>query len=149
MRKTLKQKNDDSILEMNELQKKHDLLLKRYNEQEQKARTHRLCKRGGYVEKHLPELIPLTDKQFYAFVEKVMQSHFARKVLAELTAENADTAEPQNGSSAVQASNSAVPVPAVALAQRNPLPAQKPAGAPRSGGTGGANSGGNFVARTS
>jgi hypothetical protein len=94
MRKTLKQKIDESLLEMNELQKKHDELLVKYNAEEQKKRTHRMCKRGGYVEKHLPELITLTDKQFYTYVEKVMQSNYAVKLLAELNAESEAPAAP-------------------------------------------------------
>ena len=37
------------------------LLNQRQKEQERKARNHRLCSRGGYLESKLPEVITLTD----------------------------------------------------------------------------------------
>lgn len=148
MRKTLKQKIDESLSEITEMQKKHDALLKQFKEQEDKARTHRLCRRGGYVEKHIPELIPLTDKQFYTFVEKTMESQFSKKILAELTAENEPSAESTSGNTTAQNGANAVPQPTEAAAQDNPAPVQKPAGAPQGGVTSGNTSGSNAAPRT-
>ena len=42
------------------------LLNQRQKEQERKARNHRLCSRGGYLESKLPEVITLTDEQYYS-----------------------------------------------------------------------------------
>ena len=89
MRKTLKQRVEDSLLEIQEAQKRHDNLLAQYNAKEEKERVHRFCRRGGYVEKHIPDLKDLTDKQFFDYVEKVMQTPFATRILAELTAGDA------------------------------------------------------------
>ena len=128
-RKSLKERIDDSLLEMQEHQKRHDALLAQYNAQEEKARTHRLCKHGGYVEKHLLELKTLTDKQFYTYVEKVMQTPFATRILAELAAVGVIIAEATPANNTVQGGGTAVPKPAAATAQGNATPTPKPAAA--------------------
>jgi hypothetical protein len=149
MRKTLKQKIDESLLEMNELQKKHDELLAKYNAEEQKKRTHRLCKRGGYVEKYLPEIIGLTDKQFYTYVEKVMLTDDARLILMAISEEAEAPAAPQTNVTTAQGGANAAPKPAEPTAQANPAPAQKTANTPHGGGTEGRTNGGNTANRTS
>ena len=134
MRKTLKEKIEESLLEMQEHQKRHDLLLAQYNEQEEKARTHRLCKRGGDVEKQLPELKTLTDKQFYTYVEKVMQTPFASRILAELAAVGEVIAEATPTDNTAQGGGAAAPKPAVATAQGNVTTAPKPVAAAHNSG---------------
>ena len=56
-------------------------LLQQLKVQDRKDRNHRLCKRGGIVEKLLPDLIRLTDDQFDVFVQKTLLSGFAEKIL--------------------------------------------------------------------
>ena len=68
-RKTLQQRIDESLSVMEKHQKAHDLLMAQFNEREEKDRVHRFCRRGGYIEKELPELKTLTDKKFYTYVE--------------------------------------------------------------------------------
>jgi len=138
MKKTLKQRIDDNLIEMEQLQKLQSDLLAQFKEQERKARTHRLCKRGGLMEKAMPELITLTDKQFDTFMEKVVLTHYGRKILAELTAENEAPADPQDGNNTAQEGGTAAPKPAQTAAQVNTAPAQKPAGTVPSGGSGNA-----------
>ncbi len=120
MRKTLKQKIDENLAEMAELKKEHDELMTKYNAEEQKKRTHRMCRRGGYVEKHLPELITLTDKQFYTYVEKVMQTSYAVKLLAELNAEGEAPTAPQTAVTDAQGGENAAQKPVTPTAQTNP-----------------------------
>ena len=60
-------------------------LQKLHTEKERKARNHRLCKWGGYLEKVLPEVVTLTDEQYYSFLEKTMLTDSARRLLAGLT----------------------------------------------------------------
>ena len=38
--------------------------------EQRKERTHRLCHRMGVFESLMPDTIPLTDEQFYSFLEK-------------------------------------------------------------------------------
>lgn len=65
------------------------LLQQREKEQERKARNHRLCSRGGYLESKLPETITLTDEQYYSFLEKTMFTEHSRRILNGLTGGNA------------------------------------------------------------
>lgn len=87
MRKTLQEKIQESQQEMEQLKKQQAKLQAQFNEQERKARTHRLCKRGGLVEKLLPELITLSDKQFDTFVEKTLLTEYVHRTIREITAE--------------------------------------------------------------
>ena len=45
-------------------------LIQEQKEQEHKDRTSRLCKRMGFIEKLLPDTIPLTEEQFKIFVDQ-------------------------------------------------------------------------------
>jgi hypothetical protein len=59
-------------------------LLGKQKEKERKARNHRLCQRGGVIEKALPDIIMLTDEQFGVFVQKALLSGYAARVIKEL-----------------------------------------------------------------
>jgi hypothetical protein len=80
--------------EIEHLKTRQKQLKQEYNAQERKARNHRLCKRGGIVEKHLPELITLTDDQFNVFVEKALLTGYVEKILKGLAAQAAPTGIP-------------------------------------------------------
>ena len=71
------------------------LLNQRQKEQERKARNHRLCSRGGYLESKLPEVITLTDEQYYSFLEKTLFTEYSRRILNGLTERNAATLVPK------------------------------------------------------
>ena len=64
------------------------LLNSKQKEQERKARNHRLCSRGGYLESKLPEVITLTDEQYYSFLEKTLFTEHSRRILNGLTEQN-------------------------------------------------------------
>ena len=72
--------------------KQHENALKLLNskqkEQERKARNHRLCSRGGWLEGKLPEVITLTDEQYYSFLEKTLFTEHSRRILNGLTEQN-------------------------------------------------------------
>jgi len=70
------------------------LLNQRQKEQERKARNHRLCSRGGYLESKLPEVITLTDEQYYSFLEKTLLTEYSRRILNGLTERNAAAIAP-------------------------------------------------------
>ena len=57
--------------------------------------TNRLCKRMGFIEKLLPDTIPLTEEQFKTFVEQTIATEHSRRILDGLTAQNAATAPAQ------------------------------------------------------
>ena len=67
-----------------ELNNQKKLLEKEQSQQARKERTHRLCKRGGIIEKLLPDIITLTDEQFDLFVDNVLLTDHARRTLSEI-----------------------------------------------------------------
>ena len=85
-------------------QKRLKQLQNQQSEMERKARTHRMCKRHGYQESILPELISLTDEQFEAFVKQHIANQHGRRALANIIAQGTDStianpteAEQKNG----------------------------------------------------
>ncbi len=75
-------------------------LIQEQKEQERKDRTNRLCKRMGFIEKLLPDTIPLTEEQFKTFVEQTIATDHSRRILDGLTAQNAATAPAQGAGTA-------------------------------------------------
>jgi hypothetical protein len=64
--------------------------------QQNKERTRRICQRGGYIEKVLPETIRLTDEVFREFIDKALTTDFSRKLLDNFKI-NQDEAACENG----------------------------------------------------
>ena len=50
--------------EIKQLENKKKRLIQEQKEQERKDRTNRRCKRMGFIEKLLPDTLPLTEEQF-------------------------------------------------------------------------------------
>jgi len=88
---------EEKIKQLKERQK---LLQQQHNAQERKDRTKRLCKRMGLLENLLPNAVILTDEQFKSFLEKTIITEPSRRILDELTAQNAATLTPQGAGSA-------------------------------------------------
>ena len=114
-------------------------LLGRQRSKEDKARTNRLCRRGGLVEKLLPGLAVITDKQFDAFLEKTLLTGDAEKILAAMLP--TPSAETTDGTDTPQGGESAANEPTETAAQGNTPPAQKNAHTPHNSGN--SNGGGN------
>ena len=88
--------------EIKQLENKKKRLIQEQKEQERKDRTNRLCKRMGFIEKLLPDTIPLTEEQFKTFVEQTIATEHSRRILDGLTAQNAATAPAQGAGTAVR-----------------------------------------------
>lgn len=97
--------------EIRQLKERQRLLQQQHNAQERKDRTKRLCRRMGLFESLLPDTIPLTDEQFKTFLAKTVNTEQSRRILDELTAQNAATAT-QGAEAAVQ--GNAAPIPKTA-----------------------------------
>jgi hypothetical protein len=135
-------------------------LLGRQRTKSDKDRTHRLCRRGGLVEKLLPNMATITDEQFETFVERILLTGEAEKVLAELTPSApmkpqsgdgslvGDAApKPESGADSHQGGISAPPESAKTVTQTDTAHnSGKPAGADNNSN---ANSGGNRSNSTS
>jgi hypothetical protein len=98
--------------EIRQLKERQRLLQQQHNAQERKDRTKRLCRRMGLFENLLPDTIPLTDEQFKTFLTKTVTTEHSRRILDELTAQNAATAATQGAEAATQ--GNAAPIPKTA-----------------------------------
>jgi len=67
MSKSTSQKLETVQAEIEQLNNRKKLLLQKQKADERKARTHRLCQRGGYLEKILPGYKDLSEEEFFAF----------------------------------------------------------------------------------
>jgi len=67
-----------------QLQNKMKDEIKKRNEEERKARTKRLCTRHGMLEKHMPDLITLTDEQFESFITRAINTSYGRDTLSKI-----------------------------------------------------------------
>jgi len=81
MSKTKLEKIDAINLEIEQLKNRQKLLRQQHSSQERKARTKRLCSRGGYLESRLPETVTLTDEQYKVLLEKILFSDKGRAIL--------------------------------------------------------------------
>ena len=87
-KRTLEERIEARREEKRQLEAQIKKLLQEQRTQKNKERTHRLCKRGGLVEKYLPDLTKLTDNQFQVFINKCLLSNYTMKTLSELVATN-------------------------------------------------------------
>jgi NCAIR mutase (PurE)-related protein len=102
-RKTTSEKIEAAKIEKQQAEARIKKLLQEQKAEERKIRNHRLCKRGGLVEKLLPDLSRLTDEQFDTFVQKTLMSGFAEKILRGLVPpESESNAEPEVVADTVQ-----------------------------------------------
>ena len=61
------------------------MLRQKLSVEERKARNHRLCKRGGFMESLVPELIAMPDEDAKAFLRLALTSEEARAYLKKRT----------------------------------------------------------------
>jgi len=87
-------------IEMEQLKQQEKELLKKHKEDERKARTKRLCTRHGMLEKHMPDLITLTDEQFETFITRAINTSYGRDILTKITKQAGATATPNPADSA-------------------------------------------------
>ena len=80
-RKTTAERIEAAKIEKAQADARIKILLQQQKKEERKARNHRLCERGGIVEKLLPDLVRLDKEQFDTFVQKTLLSGYAEKVL--------------------------------------------------------------------
>lgn len=102
--------------EIRQLENRRRQLVQEQKAQERKDRTKRLCRRMGLFECLVPDSIPLTEEQFKTFLEKTVAAEHGRRLLDEMTAQNAAGAATEG---------------AERLAQGNTNPAAKTAHTPQ------------------
>ena len=83
-KRTYAEQIEAAQLEIKQREERIKLLRQKERTQKNKDRTHRICKRGGYMESILPDLIKLTDEQFELFAKKCLLTGFTSKIITEL-----------------------------------------------------------------
>jgi len=89
MAKTKAEKITSIEEEIRQLENRRRQLVQEQKAQERRDRTKRLCRRMGLFESLVPDSIPLTEEQFKTFLEKTVMTEHSRRILDELTAQNA------------------------------------------------------------
>jgi hypothetical protein len=140
-RRTLDQQLDLALADREKMEERIKDLRSRQRTRDDKARTHRLCKRGGTIEKLHPRLAKLDDEQFDMFVELVLKTDHTKGVLDEISPPEPEKTE--DSTDAEQGGEPSAQKPAEAAAQPSTPAAPKPAQLPNNGGTGGNAQGGN------
>ncbi len=103
MAKTKTEKITSIEEEIRQLENRRRQLLQEQKAQERKDRTKRLCRRMGLFESLVPDTIPLTEEQFKTYLEKAVAAEHSRRLLDELTAQNAAKAAVEDAEPAAQA----------------------------------------------
>ena len=62
-----------------QLKNRQKALLQKQSDAERKARTRRLIERGAILESIFPEVVPMTNEQVKAFLEKIRRSDAGTK----------------------------------------------------------------------
>ncbi|MCL2079817.1 MAG: DUF3847 domain-containing protein [Oscillospiraceae bacterium] len=96
-RKTLNERIESAKVEKQQAEARIKKLLQEQKAEERKARNHRFCKRGGFMEKLLPDLALLTDEQFETFFKKTTANNYGRNALAELVPPSLEIAAADGG----------------------------------------------------
>ena len=120
--------------DIEKLETEKQKILDAQKEKDEKARVHRFCKRMGYIEKLLPDIIPLTDEQFETFIKRTTANGYGRGVLDEMTGKKSASPAAPQGETPKHDGEKSPPKPTGAGTHNNGKPA---APAPAVAGQGG------------
>ena len=80
-REELQAEIEDGKKKLRQLENREKMLRQKLSVEERKARNHRLCKRGGFMESLVPELIAMPDEDAKAFLRLALTSEPAQEFL--------------------------------------------------------------------
>ena len=80
-REELQAEIEDGKKKLRQLENREKMLRQKLSVEERKARNHRLCKRGGFMESLVPELIAMPDEEATALLRLALTSEPAREYL--------------------------------------------------------------------
>ena len=76
---------EDGKKKIRQFENREKIIKQKLSVEERKARNHRLCKRGGFMESLVPELIAMPDEDAKAFLRLALTSEEARAYLKKRT----------------------------------------------------------------
>ena len=80
-REELQAEIEDGKKKIRQFENREKMLRQKLSKEERKARNHRLCKRGGFMESLVPELIAMPDEDAKAFLRLALTSEPAQEFL--------------------------------------------------------------------
>ena len=80
-REELQAEIEDGKKKIRQFENREKMLRQKLSKEERKARNHRLCKRGGFMESVVPELIAMPDEEAKAFLQLALTSEPAQEFL--------------------------------------------------------------------
>ena len=80
-REELQAEIEDGKKKIRQLENREKIIKQKLSVEERKARNHRLCKRGGFMESLVPELIAMPDEAAQTFFRLALTSEPAREFL--------------------------------------------------------------------
>jgi len=81
MSNTTVKKLESVQAEIDHLTNRKKQLLQKQRSEDRRIRTHRLCKRGGYLESKLPGYSSMSDEQFFSFVETQLLPWYTSQIV--------------------------------------------------------------------
>ena len=76
---------EDTKKKIRQYENREKIIKQKLSVEERKARNHRLCKRGGFMESLVPELIAMPDEEAKEFLRLALTSQPAREYLKKRT----------------------------------------------------------------
>ena len=76
---------EENKKKIRQFENREKIIKQKLSVEERKARNHRLCKRGGFMESLVPELIAMPDEDAKAFLRLALTSEEARTYLEKRT----------------------------------------------------------------
>ena len=80
-REELQAEIEDGKKKIRQLENREKIIKQKLSVEERKARNHRLCKRGGFMESLVPELITMPDEEAAALLRLALTSEPVREYL--------------------------------------------------------------------
>ena len=80
-REELQAEIENGKKKLRQFENREKMLRQKLSKEERKARNHRLCKRGGFMESLVPELIAMPDEEAKAFLRLALTSEPAQEFL--------------------------------------------------------------------
>ena len=80
-REELQAEIEDGKKKIRQLENREKIIKQKLSVEERKARNHRLCKRGGFMESLVPELIAMPDEAAQTFFRLALTSEPAQEFL--------------------------------------------------------------------
>jgi len=124
----LQQQIEASAKRIQDEQRRLKQLERQQAERDRKDRNHRLCKRHGFIESILPDIINLTEEQFQSFIKNHIANKHGIAAIADFTAKNTNSSPADTTGQSTQPNTTTADTIAKQSAQYNTPSSTQPTG---------------------